>query len=216
MSRTRIAVLVSGRGSNMAALLRATLDPDYPADIALVVSNVPSAGGILHAQEQGVPFKVIDHKTFDSREDHEDAVTQALKEAEIEFVCLAGYMRILSERFIKNWRGRLINIHPSLLPAFVGVDTHARAMERGVRVHGCTVHFVTGELDAGPIIAQRAVAVQPDDTEEALAARVLAQEQALYPLALQMVIEKRVRWSGDNAVVINGAIGEDLSGLQSD
>jgi len=200
MSKLKIAVMISGRGSNMGALARAAMDPDFPAEIALVLSNKPHVAGLDLAQEHGIPIKVVDHTSFDSREAHEEAVTEALQEAGAEMVCLAGYMRILGDGFVAQWRGRLINIHPSLLPAFRGVDTHERALERGVRIHGCTVHFVNSELDGGPIIAQAAVPVVPGDTAESLSERVLEAEHELYPHALSLIAQQKVRWSGDDAV----------------
>lgn len=200
----------------MAALLRATLAEDYPVEIVLVVSNVPSAEGILHAQENGVPFKVIDHKQFESREAHDDAVSEAVLEAGAEYICLAGYMRVLTEGFVNRWRGRTLNMHPSLLPAFPGVDTHHRALERGVRVHGCTVHFVNNELDGGPIIAQAVIPVLKDDTEETLAERVLKEEHSLYPTALALVVTQQVRWSGDNVVIIADEAMDELARFSTD
>ncbi len=200
MTKLKAAVLISGRGSNMGALARATMDPDFPAEIVLVLSNKPHVEGLALAQEHGIDIRVIDHKEFDDRETHEDAVTEALKEAGAELVCLAGYMRILGEGFVNSWRGRLINIHPSLLPSFRGIKTHERALERGIRIHGCSVHFVTAELDAGPIIAQTAVPVVPGDTAETLSDRILEAEHELYPHALELIASKRVRWSGDSGV----------------
>ncbi|MEM1038988.1 MAG: phosphoribosylglycinamide formyltransferase [Pseudomonadota bacterium] len=210
MAKVPVAILISGRGSNMAALLRAALAEDYPAEVVLVLSNVPSAEGILHAQEKGIPFKIVDHKAFETREEHDEAVSAALTEAGADYICLAGYMRILTEAFVNQWRGRLMNMHPSLLPSFPGVDTHARALERGVRVHGCTVHFVNNELDGGPIIAQSAVPVLPGDDADTLGARVLEQEHVLFPHVLALVATRTVRWSGDNAVIATDVAAKDL------
>jgi phosphoribosylglycinamide formyltransferase-1 len=183
--RRRTAVLISGRGSNLAALLRAAADPAYPAGIVLVVSNVPGAPGLAHAAQAGVATAVIDHRPFGrDRAAHETAVLAALDAAGIELVCLAGYMRRLSPLLVGRFAGRMLNIHPSLLPAFPGLDTHARALAAGVKLHGCTVHLVTEALDEGPILAQAAVPVLPGDTPERLAERVLRQEHALYPMAL--------------------------------
>lgn len=200
MNKLKVAVLISGRGTNMAALARATIDPDYPAEIVLVLSNRPHVAGLDIAMDNNIPVRVIDHKEYEDRETHEEAVSQALREARADMICLAGYMRLLSDRFLGQWRGQIINIHPSLLPAFRGVDTHERALERGVRIHGCTVHFVTSEMDEGPIIAQAAVPVLPNDDAEALSARVLEMEHRLYPHALALIANQKIRWSGDDAV----------------
>ena len=169
----------------MAALLDAARDPDYPAEIALVISNRPHAPGISLAHEAGVPVAVIDHRRFgQDRAAHEAAIDAALREAGVEIVCLAGYMRLLTPFLVAAWQGRMLNIHPSLLPVFPGLHTHRRALEAGVKLHGCTVHLVTDTMDEGPILAQAAVPVLPGDTEDSLAARVLAQEHRIYPAAL--------------------------------
>ncbi len=181
-------MLLSGRGSNCAALLAAAADPAYPAGIALVVSNVPDAPGLAHAAAAGVPVLAIDHREFGrDRAAHERAMLAALEGAGIELVCLAGYMRRLTPLLVRRYAGRMLNIHPSLLPAFPGLDSHARALAAGVKLHGCTVHLVTEALDDGPILAQAAVPVFRDDPEATLAARVLAQEWRLYPLALALL-----------------------------
>jgi len=185
--RRRVAVLISGRGSNMASLIEAAQDPAYPAEIVLVVSNRPEAGGLERARAAGIPTAVVDHKGHPDRASFDAALDATLRQHGIEIVCLAGFMRILTPGFVESWAGRMLNIHPSLLPAFKGTDTHARALAAGVARHGCTVHFVTPELDSGPIVAQAEVPVLPDDTEDALAARVLAQEHLLYPRALALV-----------------------------
>ncbi|HET6182802.1 MAG TPA: phosphoribosylglycinamide formyltransferase [Acetobacteraceae bacterium] len=186
--RRRVAVLISGRGSNMAALLAAAAHPDYPAEIALVLSNVPAAPGLDLARRAGVASAVVDHRPFrGDRAAHEAAIDAALRERGIELVCLAGYMRLLTPFLVDRWAGRMLNIHPSLLPAFPGLHTHARALAAGVALHGCTVHLVTHATDAGPILAQAAVPVLPGDDEATLAARVLAQEHRIYKLALAMV-----------------------------
>lgn len=210
MAKLKVGILISGRGSNMQALARAALDPDFPVEIALVLSNRPRVPGVEWAMENAMTVRVVDHDEYDDRASHEEAMTGALEEAGVELVCLAGYMRILTETFVKKWRGQILNIHPALLPAFRGVDTHARALERGVRVHGCTVHFVSQELDGGPIVAQAVVPVLPGDTEEALSGRVLDMEHRLYPHALQLIADRKVRWSGDDVVVDNGATSEDV------
>ncbi len=183
--RRRAAVLISGRGSNLGALLAAARDPAYPADISLVVSNVPDAGGLAIARAAGVATATIDHRPFrGDRAAHEAAIVAALDAAGIELVCLAGYMRLLTPLLVGRYAGRMLNIHPSLLPAFPGLHTHERALAAGVALHGCTVHLVTEALDAGPILAQAAVMVRPGDTPRTLAARVLAREHAIYPWAL--------------------------------
>ena len=185
--RRRVAVLISGRGSNMASLIEAAQDPAYPAEIVLVVSNRPDAGGLERARAAGIATAVVDHKGHPDRASFDAALDATLRQHGIEIVCLAGFMRILTPGFVESWAGRMLNIHPSLLPAFKGTDTHARALAAGVARHGCTVHFVTPELDSGPIVAQAEVPVLPNDTEDTLAARVLAQEHLLYPRALALV-----------------------------
>jgi phosphoribosylglycinamide formyltransferase-1 len=187
--RRRVAVLISGRGSNMAALIQAARHPAYPADIVLVVSNRSDAPGLALAQAAGVPARCIEARSFGTdRLRHEQAVTEVLQEAGAEFVCLAGWMRLLTPWFVGRYAGRMLNIHPSLLPAFPGLDSHARALAAGVKLHGCTVHLVTETMDQGPILAQAAVPVLPEDTPETLAARVLVQEHAIYPAALAALV----------------------------
>ncbi len=194
MARKRVAVLISGRGSNMTALIEAAKAPAYPAEISLVISNVPGAGGLHIAQVAGIATEVVDHKPFgEDRAAFDRALQAVLEKRHIEIVCLAGFMRILTAGFVGKWQGRMINIHPALLPQFKGVDTHRRALEAKVKQHGATVHFVVPEMDSGPIILQDAVEVRPDDTEAALAARVLAVEHRIYPQALKMLAEGRCR-----------------------
>ncbi len=185
-ARKRVAILVSGRGSNMAALIDAAAESDYPAEIVAVISNRPGAGALDIASRAGVPTTVIDHKAFGSREAFDAALDAELTRIAPDVVCFAGFMRLLTPGFIDRWEGRMLNIHPALLPSFKGLDTHARALAAGVRLHGCTVHLVTAEMDAGPIVAQAAVPVLDDDDEDALSARVLAAEHRLYPRALAM------------------------------
>ncbi len=192
MARLKVAVLISGRGSNLRALIAACATPDFPAEIALVISNRADAAGLDHAAAAGIPRAVIPHRDHSSREAFEAALDQALAAHGVELVCLAGFLRLLTAGFVTRWRDRLVNIHPSLLPAFRGLDTHARALQAGVRFAGCTVHFVRAEMDAGPIIVQAAVPVLPDDDAERLAARVLAAEHRAYPLALRLIAEGRV------------------------
>jgi phosphoribosylglycinamide formyltransferase-1 len=194
MSRKRVAVLISGRGSNMAALIDAAKDKSYPADIILVVSNRPDAGGLGVARAAGIATEVVDHTVFGKdRAGFERALQAVLERHRIELVCLAGFMRVLTAEFVGRWQERMLNIHPALLPSFKGLDTHKRALEAGVKIHGATVHFVVPEMDSGPIIAQGAVAVHDDDSEATLSARVLAVEHRIYPLALRLVAEGRVR-----------------------
>jgi phosphoribosylglycinamide formyltransferase 1 len=186
--KRRVAILISGRGSNMAALIAAARDPAFPADIALVLSNRPDAHGLQSARAAGVRAEAVDHRRFGSdRAAHEAAIDAILRATEIEIVCLAGYLRLLTPFLVEGWRGRMLNIHPSLLPSFPGLDTHARALAAGVTLHGCTVHLVTQQMDDGPILAQAAVPVLPGDSPELLAARVLRQEHAIYPAALAAV-----------------------------
>jgi phosphoribosylglycinamide formyltransferase-1 len=191
VARLRCAVLISGRGSNLEALIAACAKPGFPAEIVLVVSNVPGAGGLAHAERAKIPALTIDHKTFSGREAFEAALTAALEQARVELVCLAGFMRLLTPSFVERWQGRLINIHPSLLPAYPGLDTHARAIADGAREAGCTVHRVVAEMDAGPIIIQARVPILPGDDAHTLAARVLKEEHRIYPEAVRMIAAGR-------------------------
>ena len=185
MIRTRVGVLISGRGSNMATLVEAAEDPACPFEVRLVLSNNPDAPGLALAREAGIEARAVDHRPFGrDKAAHERALDAALHGAGVEYVALAGYMRLLSPWLIEAWPGRILNIHPSLLPLFPGLDTHRRALEAGVKLHGCTVHVVTEDVDCGPIVGQAAVPVLPDDTEETLRARVLAAEHRLYPASL--------------------------------
>jgi phosphoribosylglycinamide formyltransferase 1 len=201
----RSAVLISGRGSNLAALIDACRHPDARAEIALVISNRSDAAGLQHARAAGIPTATIDHRRFAGREAFDRALCEELEEQKIELVCLAGFMRVLSGWFAERWRDRLLNIHPSLLPAFPGLDTHRRALAAGVRFSGCTVHFVRAEVDAGPIVVQGVVPVRQQDTPETLAARVLQAEHRCYPLALQLVASGRVRVVNERALIDHGA-----------
>lgn len=194
-------MLISGRGSNMQALVRACAAPDYPAEIVLVLSNRADAAGLDFAREAGIPTAVISHRDFPDRAGFDAAMNAEIRRHGAEIICLAGFMRLLDDAFIEDWRDRMINIHPSLLPAFRGLDTHARALEAGVKLAGCTVHYVRPEVDTGPIIAQAAVPVLPDDTPDSLAARILDQEHVIYPMALRLVAEGRVAVDGDRATV---------------
>ena len=200
----RIAILISGRGSNMVSLIEAAREPDFPGEIALVLSNRPDAGGLERARQAGIEALAVDHSAYPTRESFEEALDAALRERDIGFICLAGFMRVLTDGFVERWQGRMINIHPSLLPLFRGTHTHRRALDEGVLVHGCTVHFVVPELDAGPIVAQAAVPVIPGDTEDSLAARVLAQEHTLYPQALRMICSGQARLEGGRVAFSEG------------
>jgi phosphoribosylglycinamide formyltransferase 1 len=205
--RKRTAIVISGRGSNMVALIEAAKDPSYPAEIALVVSNNPDAPGLARAREAGITTAAIDHRPFaKDRAGFETALQSILDAHAIELVCLAGFMRLLTAEFVAKWQGRMINIHPALLPAFKGLDTHARAIAAGAKTHGATVHFVVPEMDSGPIIAQAAVPVLAGDNAETLAARVLAAEHRLFPLALRLVAEGRAKVIGDRVVIAGGNV----------
>lgn len=206
-AKTPVAVMISGRGSNMSALIEAAKAPDFPGEIALVVSNKPSAAGLEIARAEGIEAVAVDQKLYGSRPEHEAAVAEAIEASGARIVCLAGYMRLLTAGFVQRFAGRMINIHPSLLPLFPGLDTHGRALEAGMRVHGCTVHFVTEEMDEGPIVAQAAIAVGPDDTAETLARRLLVAEHRLYPQALRLVLEGKVRMDGARTTYEAGAVG---------
>jgi phosphoribosylglycinamide formyltransferase 1 len=201
-----VVVLVSGRGSNLDALLRAGIP------VSAVISNVAGAGGLAIAAKASIPAKVIPHKDFSSRDAFDDALAKEIDAFRPKLVALAGFMRVLTPGFVQRYAGRLINVHPSLLPAFPGLETHRRALSEGVKIHGCTVHFVTADLDHGPIVAQAAVPVRRDDTEESLAARVLSQEHIVYP--------RTIRWFLDGKLVIdNGLVrvkGNDAQLLGSD
>lgn len=199
-ARKRVGVLISGRGSNMVSLAEAAQVPDYPAELALVVSNIPDVAGLDRARGFGIATATVDHRLFGKdRETFERAVDEVLRVNQIDLVVLAGFMRILTPWFVKRWEGRMINIHPSLLPLFKGTHTHRQALEAGVAEHGCSVHFVVPELDAGPVILQAKVPVLPGDDEELLSARVLVEEHKLYPAALAEVASGR-------ATLVDGAV----------
>jgi phosphoribosylglycinamide formyltransferase 1 len=204
MIKKRVAVLISGRGSNMSALIEAARAKDYPAEIVLVVSNRPDAAGLARAREAAIATAVIDHRLFgQNRETFERALDNELRKYRIDIVCLAGFMRLLTAWFIGRWSGRILNIHPALLPEFKGLDTHRRALEAGVKRHGATVHFVVEETDAGPVISQQSVPVLQGDTEETLAARVLEIEHRIYPEALRLVAEGRAKFATPQAEIKN-------------
>jgi len=201
MSGKTLVILISGRGSNMEALLDARL----PARVAAVISNDPRARGLATAQARGVGTAVVDHRAFPDRASFDAALAAEIDRHRPDLVVLAGFMRVLTEPFIDRYRGRLVNIHPSLLPAFTGLHTHRRALEAGVRIHGCTVHFVAPVVDSGPVIAQAAVPVLPGDTEDSLAARVLAEEHRLYPQVVRWFCEDRLRLAPDGTVTVDAA-----------
>jgi formyltetrahydrofolate-dependent phosphoribosylglycinamide formyltransferase len=209
MKRARLALLISGRGSNMAAILAAA-GPDYPAEPVLVLSNRADAAGLEVAAARGVPTAIVESRAFKGdRTGFEAAMEAEFARHGVEIIALAGFMRVLTPDFVRRWEGRLINIHPSLLPAFPGLDTHARALAAGVRLHGCTVHLVTAGVDEGPILAQAAVPVLPEDTEASLAARVLAEEHKLYPAALSWLAAGRVRVAAGRAIISNAESARD-------
>lgn len=202
--RKRTAILISGRGSNMRALVERARDPSYPAEIVLVLSNRPDAAGLAFAKENEIACAVADHKIYAGREEFERSMQLLLELHHIELICLAGFMRMLTPWFVGQWQGRLLNIHPALLPAYRGLGTHARALADGVKIHGCTVHFVVPAMDEGPIVAQAAVPVLDADTAETLAARVLQQEHIIYPAALADLAAGRIQVQG-NRVIRDGS-----------
>jgi len=204
--RKRVAILISGRGSNMAALIAAAKDPAYPAEIVGVISDQADAPGLAIAATNRIASKIVARRDFSGKEAYDAAIDAALSGFKAEIVALAGYMRLLTTPFVNKWLGRIINIHPALLPSFKGLDTHRRALDAGCRIHGCTVHFVTPDMDDGPIIAQAAVPVLAGDTEERLSARVLKVEHRLYPMALALVCDGKVRME-------NGRAAFDTAGL---
>ncbi len=203
MAKLKVGVLISGRGSNLQALIDACAAESFPAEIALVLSNVAGAAGLQRAEARGIATTVIDHKAHETREAFEDALHEALSGAGVELVCLAGFMRLLTEGFVSRWRDRLINIHPSLLPAFRGLNVHDRVLEYGARFSGCTVHFVRAAMDDGPIIAQAVVPVLPGDDAESLAARILAHEHRIYPLVVSLIAQSRVRVTDDRVTIVD-------------
>ena len=208
MARLNIAVLISGRGSNLQALIDGCATPDFPAQIGLVISNTPDAAGLERARKAGFAAEIVNHRDHAGREGFEAALDKSLTRAGIELICLAGFMRLLTPGFVDRWADRLINIHPSLLPAYKGLDTHARVLADGVRFTGCTVHFVRAEMDHGPVILQAAVPVHCDDDEASLAARVLAAEHRCYPRALRLIADGRVEIT-DEIVTIKGMQSPD-------
>jgi phosphoribosylglycinamide formyltransferase 1 len=212
-ARKRVAVLISGRGSNLGALIDAAAASDYPAEIVLVLSNVSDAAGLSRARQNGIPAVVIDHRRYETKVAFEDAIDASLRQAGIDLICLAGFMRLLSAKFVEAWRDRILNIHPSLLPLFPGLNTHARALAAGATEHGASVHFVRAATDQGPIVAQAKVPVLADDTPEVLAARVLEAEHRLYPHALRLVASGKARVVGDNVLVADDKLGTESAKL---
>ena len=207
--KRRVAILISGRGSNMAALIQAAAAKDFPAEIAVVISNCADAGGLEKAKANGVPILTIESKPFAAnRAAFETVLQSALDQNKIELICLGGFMRLFTAEFVQRWYGRMLNIHPSLLPSFPGLDPHGQALRAGVKISGATVHFVTPETDAGPILMQGAVAVRDGDTPETLAARILGVEHRIYPDALRLVASGRVRLEGDICKTDGGAGSE--------
>ncbi|GHC68667.1 phosphoribosylglycinamide formyltransferase [Limoniibacter endophyticus] len=209
MSRKKVVVLISGRGSNMNALIEASHDRDYPAEIIGVISDQADAPGLKAAQARGLSTVAVPRSGFSDKPAHEAALVDAIERMGAEIICLAGFMRLLSAEFVARFEGRMINIHPSLLPLFKGLDTHKRAIEAGMRVHGTTVHYVTAEMDGGPVIAQAAVPVLPNDTEASLGARVLKAEHAIYPLALALVASGKAAMQGGKTIY-SGLEGMDF------
>jgi phosphoribosylglycinamide formyltransferase 1 len=208
--KKRVAILISGRGSNMMALVEAARAPGYPAEIVSIIASRPDAAGLAWAKTQGLPALAIDHKSYASREAFDDAVHAALTEARADLIALAGFMRIQSAAFVQKWQGRQLNIHPSLLPLFKGLHPHKQALDAGVKISGCSVHFVTEEMDSGPIVAQAAVPVLDSDIPETLAARILVAEHRLYPQALAFVASGRAVLEGSRVRIDGGLAGESV------
>ena len=200
MSKLKVAVLISGRGSNLKALLDACDTPNFPAEIVHVISNKKTAKGLRYAEEYGVPYEVISHKDYEDRLSFDMTMHDHIIKSGAEFICLAGFMRVLSKKFVDLWDGKMMNIHPSLLPSFKGVETHKQALDAGVKYHGCTVHFVSADVDSGPIIVQEVVPVLDDDTEETLASRALEKEHIAYRRALRTIAEKKYKIEGQRVV----------------
>jgi phosphoribosylglycinamide formyltransferase-1 len=208
MAKLKLCVLISGRGSNLQSLIEACAVDDYPAQIAMVVSNIDGVQGLERAKAAGIPTTVVSPKDFKSRDSCDASMTEAINRFNVDMICLAGYMRILSDEFVDHWRDRMINIHPSLLPSFKGLDVQQRAIDAGVRFSGCTVHYVRRDMDTGPIIVQAAVPVQGDDDANTLATRILEQEHKVYPLAVKLIAQGRTTIK-DERVLVDGAIAPD-------
>ncbi|WP_415237631.1 phosphoribosylglycinamide formyltransferase [Sneathiella sp.] len=206
----KVAIFISSRGSNMQALVKASQEEGFPAEIVTILSNNPDAGGLEFAKAHNIPTKVINHRDYDNRDDFDAAISDYLEGMQIDLICLAGFMRLLTADFVNRWRDSIINIHPSLLPAFKGLHVHERAIESGARFTGCTVHVVRPEMDDGPIIAQAAVPILQKDTPESLAARILEQEHKIYPLALKLMAQRKVKIHGSIAR-IEGCVESEAS-----
>jgi phosphoribosylglycinamide formyltransferase-1 len=200
----KIVILISGRGSNMQAIVQASQSQQWPAQIAAVISNKPDAAGLAYAASQGIPTLVVESKTFPNRESFDTALQQAIDGFQADLVVLAGFMRILTPQFVQHYENRIMNIHPSLLPSFVGLHTHQQALDAGVKFHGATVHFVTAELDHGPIIDQACVRIEHGDTEDTLAQKLLAKEHQIYPRAVRLFVEGKLVVEG-NRVIVSGS-----------
>lgn len=200
----KIVILISGRGSNMQAIVQASQSQQWPAQIAAVISNKPDAAGLAYAASQGIPTMVVESKTFPNRESFDTALMQAIDSFHADLVVLAGFMRILTPQFVQYYENRIMNIHPSLLPSFVGLHTHQQALDAGVKFHGATVHFVTAELDHGPIIDQACVRIEQGDTEDTLAQKLLVKEHQIYPRAVRLFVEGKLVVEG-NRVIVNGS-----------
>jgi phosphoribosylglycinamide formyltransferase 1 len=208
--KRRVAILISGRGSNMAALIQAATAQDFPAEIVVVISNRADAGGLGKAKASGIPTVIIESRSFGTdRQAFEAALQSTLDEFKVELICLGGFMRLFTPEFVQHWYGRMLNIHPSLLPSFPGLDPHAQALCAGVKISGATVHFVIPETDAGPILMQGGVAVEDDDTPDTLAARILEIEHRIYPEALRLLASGRIRLDGDVCKVTGSAGSRD-------
>lgn len=208
MRKLRLGVMISGSGTNLQALIDACAASNYPATIEVVISNRPKARGLDRARQAGIKAVCIDHTEFEDREPFEDALHDCLAEHKVELVCLAGFMRLLTATFVNRWRDRMINIHPSLLPSYKGLHTHARALEDGVRFSGCTIHYVRPEMDNGPIIMQAAIPISDDETEESLIAKTLIYEHKMYPAAVRLIAEGKARVSGNKVAFSDTALGE--------
>ena len=205
MEKIKLAVLISGRGSNLKSLIAACQDPNYPAEIAIVVSNEANASGLRHAKTAGLPIKIIDHRSFPNRTQFDQHITDPLTAARVELICLAGFMRVLSEGFVKHWWNKAINIHPSLLPAFKGLNVHSRAIQAGAKFSGCTVHFVRQKMDEGPIICQSVVSIHATDGSRSLAKRILDQELIIYPNVVRWIATGKVSIDNEQVNIDEGA-----------
>jgi phosphoribosylglycinamide formyltransferase-1 len=206
--KKRVAALISGRGSNMTSLIAAAKDPAYPAEVALVLSNRPDAAGLETARKEGIAAVALDHKAYGSREDFERAMQSVLEAHAIDIVCLAGFMRLLTPWFVGQWSGKMLNIHPAILPLYKGLHTHERALADGVKLHGATVHFVVPGMDEGPIVAQAVVPVLSNDTPDTLGARVLVQEHKIYPLALKLLASGALSVDGTRVAIKGESAGD--------